>query len=456
MKDIKTVHTSFKKSIKKTKCLCSSCLEIIDGEVFEENGEIWLYKQCGKDGEQRVRHLISNPIVYYALQELHKDRVALNEGLIFKTTYRCNQQCLYCFMSANEHDIPDVDKKKLIGQIKQFKGDVVYLSGGEPTLRDDLCDIIAEIKNLSFRSVLFTNGKKLTDRTYVRKLKKTGLDAVILQFDSLDDEDCLKICGEKLAALKMAVVENLKKEGMCTLLYVNVVGGINDTRVKALFDYAISHDNIRLLFFNPLWPIGRRGESKKLNFSDMLDCVVKKLGIPYDYFIESTRFSTYVFEILRKLRFREGIKEPPCSVSCYLLRDGKKYVSLDSIINLPKVNHCLQSLEAHIDREKNRCVNIGRLLLIKEFYVLLCATLFNVKVFKYACKALVYFLSNPTRFTNLYFMFINVLSVMVGQYPDKHTIEFSLFKTCNMHTESGNGKSLPTCLREIYADAGKL
>lgn len=442
--------------IKKTKCLCSECLKAIDGEVFEEKGRIWLRKYCPEHGTHKELHLISDPEIYYALDNIHRSRSAIPEGIILRITNRCNQHCNYCYMRANEEPGDDIGIDEIIARVNKFKGGVIYISGGEPTVRDDLFEIIKKIKRMKFNVILFSNGKKLVEETYVAELKRAGVDAVILQFDSLSDEAYLAIRGENLLSYKLKAVNNMNKHGICVMLHVNVVEGINDSEAKELFNYSIENHNIRLLFFNPLWNIGRQASIGKLKPCDMLDIVIKDLKLSKEYFIESTRLSTYTFEILRKLRFRKGIKESPCSVSCYVLRTGKQYLLLNSLMDLRRVNGCLQNIEEIIIMKRNRFINLVNIIFNKSFYKLISQTLFNHRLIVLGIKTLFYHLRHPKRFTKLYFMFFDVFSVMVGQFPDKHNIDFSLFKTCNMHTDIDNGNSLPTCFREVLADAGKL
>jgi len=442
--------------IKNTKCLCPQCLEVIDAEVIEKDGKIWLKKYCKKDGVFESPHLIAKPNIYHALANMHRNRNAIPEGLILKLTTRCNQYCPYCFTNANERDLYDFDSDGIFKSAGDFKGDVIYLSGGEPTLRDDLFAIIKRIRKYGFKAILFTNGKKLSSMDYVAGLKNADINAVILQFDSLDDSDYIKIRGERLLDNKIKAVNNMQAHAVYLMLYVNIVGGINVHQIRELFDFALKNNNVRILFFNPLWNIGRRASHGSLDSADMLDIVCRELKIDEEYFIDCTRLSTYVFEILRKLRLRRGIKESPCSVSCYFIRYGSGYLPLDYLMDLKKINLFLKRLDQKLALDKNMLFNIMRLIFDRGLYLLLACIFLRKKMLKIFLDNFLYNLKHPKRAQGLYFMFFNILSVMVGQFPDKHTLDLSLIKTCNMHTALGGKGSLPTCLYEIYRDAGKI
>ena len=50
--------------IKKTKSLCPTCLKPLEAEVFEEDGKVWIKKECPDHGEFKVMDVL--PIVDYA------------------------------------------------------------------------------------------------------------------------------------------------------------------------------------------------------------------------------------------------------------------------------------------------------------------------------------------------------------------------------------------------------
>jgi len=79
----------------------------------------------------------------------------------------------------------------------------VQLSGGEPTLRDDLPEIVGLARRTGFEFIqVNTNGVRLArDLPYLRRLKEAGLSCVYLQFDGLSDDVHRQIRGAELARL---------------------------------------------------------------------------------------------------------------------------------------------------------------------------------------------------------------------------------------------------------------
>lgn len=64
----------------------------------------------------------------------------------------------------------------------------VTFTGGEPTLRDDLAELIAHGEQLGQVTGLLTNGKRLADQQYLHELDQAGLDHILLVYDPADDQ----------------------------------------------------------------------------------------------------------------------------------------------------------------------------------------------------------------------------------------------------------------------------
>jgi MoaA/NifB/PqqE/SkfB family radical SAM enzyme len=62
----------------------------------------------------------------------------------------------------------------------------LIFTGGEPTLREDLLELLDYAEQLGQVTGLNTDGKKLTDATYFENLLRTGLDHLTLIFDPED------------------------------------------------------------------------------------------------------------------------------------------------------------------------------------------------------------------------------------------------------------------------------
>src|ERR1043165_162129 len=124
-----------------------------------------------------------------ALVDPHLRRV---KDLRISVTDRCNFRCLYCmpeegvkWLPKDEilsfEEIADVVRAAIeIHGIRRFK-----LTGGEPTVRHGLCDLVAKLRTIGGIDdlSLTTNGMML--ETLAHPLRQAGLDRVTVSIDSL-------------------------------------------------------------------------------------------------------------------------------------------------------------------------------------------------------------------------------------------------------------------------------
>lgn len=171
---------------------------------------------------------------------------------LISVTNRCNSKCSICRLKDNDHPI-DLDIGLLKNSLIHLRHKEIILSGGEPTVRDDLPEIIKLIKESNNYPVLFTNGLKLADRGYIRELKKAGLDHIHLSFDgfSKDIYEKMRGGGAELE-LKLTALKNLEKERIVTLIRSTIIKGINDSEIKKIFNLAKENLFIAGLTFRPV------------------------------------------------------------------------------------------------------------------------------------------------------------------------------------------------------------
>lgn len=104
-------------------------------------------------------------------------------------TYRCQAKCHKCY-AANLHqegkNILSIDQiREIITQAKRLGLIHVNLTGGEPTLRKDLPDIITACGPENIMVSLVTNAYTLT-REKMKEFKEAGLNTIQISLDSAD------------------------------------------------------------------------------------------------------------------------------------------------------------------------------------------------------------------------------------------------------------------------------
>lgn len=105
-------------------------------------------------------------------------------------TYRCNNNCSHCY-NARPRNYPEEGTEKwkmILDRIWDLGIPHVVFTGGEPTLRSDLIELVSYAGQKGMVAGLNTNGRRLKDPVFVKKLVSAGLDHVQITLESHDPE----------------------------------------------------------------------------------------------------------------------------------------------------------------------------------------------------------------------------------------------------------------------------
>lgn len=112
----------------------------------------------------------------------------------------CNASCIFCPSSkAIEKNIMpgQIAKKHLLEYFQKGYKEVSF-TGGEPTIRKDLFELIGYAKNIGYQTVsITTNMLMLSYPCYVEKLKKSGIDKIVFSIFGFGNKNYEKITGIK-------------------------------------------------------------------------------------------------------------------------------------------------------------------------------------------------------------------------------------------------------------------
>ncbi|RLI34711.1 radical SAM protein, partial [Candidatus Bathyarchaeota archaeon] len=177
----------------------------------------------------------------------HKQHTCL---AILEITDKCNLNCPICLASSPKmSEDPNIEQiedalKKLLGY--EGRSTSIQLSGGEPTVRQDLADIINIARDLGFKSIeIDTNGIELAKKPKLAKdLADAGLTGIYLQFDGVTADVQASIRGSyiDLLTIKEKAIERAKKAGLEVALAATIVKGVNDNQLWKIIRYAIKND----------------------------------------------------------------------------------------------------------------------------------------------------------------------------------------------------------------------
>ena len=129
--------------------------------------------------------------------------------------WHCNQKCVHCYAAgqelSEEEELSTEEWKKILDKIHEAGIPQVTFTGGEPTMRDDLIELIKYSR--WFVSRLNTNGIKLTE-DYCRRLHEAELDSVQITFYSADADVHNRLVGAERYEETVKGIDNALKEGL--------------------------------------------------------------------------------------------------------------------------------------------------------------------------------------------------------------------------------------------------
>ena len=104
-------------------------------------------------------------------------------------TYRCNNDCTHCYNARSRapQEMTTAEWKQILDQLWKIGIPHVVFTGGEPTLRPDLPELIAHAERNGQITGLNTNGRRLKDPAFVQALVDAGLDHVQITLESHDE-----------------------------------------------------------------------------------------------------------------------------------------------------------------------------------------------------------------------------------------------------------------------------
>jgi len=266
--------------IKRTKSLCPVCGKLLDAEITEEDGAIWMCRTCPEHGYARTLYWsdaamyrrfdmydrigrgVENPNVDTVGECTTKCGLCANHksGTLLANidvTNRCNLKCEFCFANARacgyvyEPTFDEITSMLvLLRGEKPISCPAVQFSGGEPTMRDDLVDIIKKARELGFNQVqMASNGVKLAQNPdLARDLRAAGLSTVYLHFDGVSKET-----NPLLEKTSLPAIENCRKVGLGIVLVPTIINGKNDHEIGGIIKFAAKNvDIVRGINFQPV------------------------------------------------------------------------------------------------------------------------------------------------------------------------------------------------------------
>ena len=180
-------------------------------------------------------------------------------------TKRCNLNCSYCG-ACNEKDSTELTAEQIEKIVRAFADcgiTKVRLTGGEPLVRRDICDIAERISKIDGikKLALTTNGIRLKE--LAKPLKEAGVSAINISLDTTDKKQYKQLTGFDGLQKVFGGIAECESVGLSPIrLNAVLIKGQNDSQAESLIN--IAKDRKIDVRFIELMPFSDEGENENL------------------------------------------------------------------------------------------------------------------------------------------------------------------------------------------------
>jgi len=429
-----------------TESLCPICLKKVKAQIVLKGNRVFLKKRCHLHGKFECLHAWDDSFFYKEIFRISKKKKVHFRDTTVDITSKCNMNCPFCFSFVkNEFYEPSIsDLMRKIRKLKTLDmgGDVI-LYGGEPTLRDDLVDIVRNIKNIGLSVNIATNGLEL-DETLLKKLDKLKLDRIQLQFDSMDDQIYEKLRKTKVLKEKLKLLEDIKKTNIDVTLFVVLLKGVNNNQINKIISFAGKNsEKIKSVIFTAVSPEGKdRYRFYHLINDDIMKPIETKFKISKEDFIKCTEFDIIFSNFLYKIGRMKRRNPAYCEALCYIYVKGSKLIPLNRLIDLEELTELFDDIIKKDNKNKLKMVLYMLPKIIKiKFNIILLPILFQVFI------SLIHsFLTKKPMQGN----FKKTFGIIIAPSQNRYNIDYHFIKNCNLYADTKNGKFISFCEKLIF------
>ncbi|MDE1823410.1 MAG: radical SAM protein, partial [Candidatus Micrarchaeota archaeon] len=392
--------------------------------------------------------------------ERHKSHTGLANVVI---TNRCHLSCWYCFFYAKEGEAIYEPTRDEIGKIfnvlrtqKPIPANALQITGGEPTMRSDLVQIVQMAKDAGFDQIqLNTTGINIgTNPQEALRLKHAGVSCLYMSFDGVSKRANPKNHWEVPSTL-----EACRKANLGIVMVPTVIRGINDHELGDMINFALNNiDIVKAVNFQPVSLVGRMPsrlrEKQRISIpgaikqiEEQTDGVINKedwFSVPYvggiNKFIEALS-GEYKYDL--SIHFA-------CGAGCYLFLDNdNKIVPLTRFVDAAGLMEHLQAAINEMDGKsklERRLIALKALTGVKRYIdkskqpkSLNFGKLFMSLILKHDFATM-------SRF-QLKSLFLGMM-----HFQDEYTYDIKRVEKCDIHYAMPDGRVLPFCTFNVFPE----
>ena len=384
-------------------------------------------------------------------------------------TNRCDRSCHYCFFYAESSESLYEPTKAAIedmaADLAEANVGAIQLTGGEPTVREDIVEIVGIAAEYADQVLLNTHGARFAaDPDLARQVGAAGARGIYTSFDGASPEYNPKNYWEfprTLAACRDA--------RMCAMLVPTIVGGWNDENLGDIVRFgAANAETVCGVNFQPVSLVGRMDGDQRREQRITIPDVIERIAVDTDGAIPAEAW--YPLPVFRALaEFLSnwaggGLYGLSSSFSSwlvtYVLVDGEELVPITDVIDVGGLLDVLREVvEDHggqsgaLDRAR-----VGTRLLA-DLEELLGPAASTSGAFGDALRAALTEGGFEELFDRLAERYDRVLPLGIKQFQDPYNYDLDRVADCDVHYAMPDGSVVPfsayNVVPELYRDRVK-
>ena len=178
----------------------------------------------------------------------------------WEITKRCNLKCLHCILDdCSDYEMSTEETFVTISNIVNLGGKRLFITGGEPLMRKDICSIIKKAFNAGLVVSIITNGTKI-DKVFLKNVGRYIQNIAI----SIDGHSQVqdKIRGIGVYDKCVFTLKLVEDFGINASVYTTI-HALNETLIEKFMEKMIA-TGVRSFHFNEINPEGRAQKNKYL------------------------------------------------------------------------------------------------------------------------------------------------------------------------------------------------
>ena len=462
--------------IRETQSVCPVCLKRLSAKIVEENNEVFLEKTCPSHGffrelywsdakiMKKFNQFEINGIMPKYAKANSKNSYPINSNLynkhetqtllaIIDLTNRCNLRCNYCFANAEvagyvyEPKFEEIEEMMdVLKSQKPLPVLALMFSGGEPTLRTDLVELVKKANEKGFTQVFIaTNGIEIAKNPKLAKeLQNAGVTTLYLKFNGVTPET-----SPENYKFMPKIIENCRKAGLQITLVPTMIKGFNDHEAYSIIQFALKNlDVIRGVNFQPVSFCGsmspNKRKEKRLTIPELAKILEKQsnglFGADSFYPIPSAGTLSALAEKLTGEKQYTFSVHPNCGAATYLFKDGDKVFPITNFVNVDTAFKEINELSKEPIHGK-----ISKLLVVNKLRKILKRNIIQEKVPSNLKLNKLLFELLTGNFSTLPVFHMQTLFVGAMHFQDVYNLDVERVKKCGVHYITPDNKIIPFC-----------